>query len=72
MTSRRKPSEGRDSQPAAAPDVIPERRPPRPAVGDESEGSNAVQHHPDPRADDRPPSGPGGRAPRGAYPTGNS
>jgi hypothetical protein len=59
-------------QPASAPDVIPPRKPPQPEVGSDSEGSNAVQHEPNPKADNRTPTREDGRAPRGPYPTGNT
>lgn len=58
------------NKPASAPDVIPPREPAEPQVGEESEGSNATTHHPDPRADRRGV-GERDRAPRGPYPTGN-
>ncbi len=58
-----------EHKPASAPDVIPPRPEPEPEVGSDSEGSNAVQHHPDPQADHRSPERTG--AVRGPYPTGN-
>ncbi|HSW17625.1 MAG TPA: hypothetical protein VLJ86_10390 [Ramlibacter sp.] len=61
-----------DPKPASAPDVIPPRKTPDPEVGSDSEGSNAVQHEPDPKADRRAPMREDGRAHRGPYPTGNT
>ncbi|WP_041675602.1 hypothetical protein [Ramlibacter tataouinensis] len=60
-----------EPKPASAPDVIPPRPKPEPEIGSDSEGSNAVQHEPNPEADRRPP-GERSRAPRGPYTTGNS
>lgn len=60
------------NKPASAPDEIPPRQPPEPEVGSDSEGSNAVQHEPNPQADkDREPILEDGRKLRGPYPTGN-
>jgi hypothetical protein len=59
-------------RPASAPDVIPPRKPPEPAVGSDSEGSNAVQHEPDPQAEHKERVNPDGKRPRGPYPTGNT
>lgn len=62
-----------ERKPASAPDEIPPRKKPEPAVGEDSEGSNATQHEPDPKAEQhRPPLREDGRAPRGPYPTGNT
>ncbi|MBL0419894.1 hypothetical protein JI739_06000 [Ramlibacter sp. AW1] len=62
-----------DKKPASAPDVIPPRPPPEPEVGSDSEGSNAIQHEPNPQADrTHEPLGPDGRRLRGPYPTGNT
>ncbi|MEJ7932374.1 hypothetical protein WG922_20545 [Ramlibacter sp. AN1015] len=59
-------------KPASAPDVIPPREKPEPVVGSDSEGSNAVQHEPNPKADrEREPTMDDGRKLRGPYPTGN-
>ena len=62
-------------KPASAPDVIPPRKPPEPEVGSDSEGSNAVQHQPNPRADvlhEHEHMLEDGRRLRRPYPTGNA
>lgn len=60
-------------KPASAPDVIPPRQPEEPPVGSDSEGSNAVQHEPNPQADrERDTARGDGRKLRGPYPTGNT
>lgn len=55
------------NKPASAPDVIPPRPPAEPAPGDDAEGSNAVQHAPDPQAQPLP-SGEHKYIPKSPYP----
>ena len=59
-------------KPASAPDVIPPREEAEPEVGSDSEGSNATQHEPNPKADVQHEHVlEDGRRLRGPYPTGN-
>lgn len=58
------------NKPASAPDVIPPRVVPEPATTDEAEGTNAVQHEPNPKADPLP-SGEHKHVPRSPYTAGN-
>lgn len=59
------------NKPASAPDVIPPRPPAEPQPADEGEGTNAVRHRPDPRADP-PPTGVRKHVPRSPHTHGNS
>jgi hypothetical protein len=58
------------NKPASAPDVMPPHERPAPETQDKDEGTNTVQHHPDPEADRRGPQA-DGEKPRGPYVTGN-
>lgn len=57
-------------KPASAPDVIPPRPIPESTPVDEAEGSNVVQHRPNPKADPATP-GDNKYKPRSPYRSGN-
>ncbi len=51
--------------------AVADLEPSEPVVGSDSDGSNAVQHEPDPQAEHKERVNPDGKRPRGPYPTGN-
>lgn len=60
------------TKPASAPDIMPPHERPAPGAQEPAEGTNEVQHYPDPRADSKGPAAREDHKPRGPYVTGNT